>query len=119
MASSLGAFQFDNLVHGRIPFLFINLGVDVGTAYPHVFKMHLERTLLTLAEKDVTIASNEEIVAGIHAMKYPINMAIVVVDQNATKAEVVAEYLENAGFTNAFFLRGGWEQLLVEKANGF
>lgn len=119
MASSLGAFQFDNLVQGRVPFLFINLGVEIAPLYAHMYKMHLERCQLTLAEKSMADASTEEISAGIHAMKFPLVGAIVVADPDGSKAEAVAQFLEEAGFTNAFFLRGGWQQLTREKAEGF
>ncbi len=119
MATALGAFQFDNLVQARIPFLLVNLGVNTSVTYQHVFKMHLDRTLLQLENKDVAMASTEEIIAGIQSMKYPNISAIVVIDQDETKSIAVAESLENAGYTNSFYLRGGWNQLVREKAEGF
>lgn len=119
MASSLGAFQFDNLVQSRIPFLFINLGVDTTATYAHIHKMHLERTLLPMDDTDMATASADDIVAAIKAFKYPNISAIVVVDQDASKSAPIAEKIEQAGFTNCFFLKGGWEQLVKEKSEGF
>jgi hypothetical protein len=117
--ASLGGFQFDNLVQGRIPFLFINLGVDTSKVYPHVFKMHLDRTLLHLQDQEIARASNAEILAGLQKMNYPHEMAIVVMGYDDLRAQEITDFLERENYKNVFFVRGGWNQLIAEKEAGF
>ncbi|RYZ75967.1 MAG: hypothetical protein EOP06_31765, partial [Proteobacteria bacterium] len=68
MAQTIGYFQFDNLVKGRVPFLFINLDVDTTKVYPHVYKMHLERMQLEAEPGELATADPKTIVEKILAM---------------------------------------------------
>lgn len=114
MAQSIGFFQFDNLVRGRVGFVFVNLGIDTNAVYPHVFKMHLEQKLLQLPEGDLSTASDEQILSAIK--EQPKESAVIVLDQTGTRAESLASALEAAGFINAFYVKGGWEQFLKDRA---
>lgn len=113
MAQSIGYFQFDNLVRGRVGFVFINLGVDTSAIYPHVFKMHLESRVLQLPTGSLETASNEQILEAMKAQ--PKESAVIVLDQNGTRAETIANALEADGYVNVFFLKGGWDQFLKDR----
>jgi hypothetical protein len=117
--ASFGGFQFDNLVQARIPFLFLNLGIDTSKVYPHVHKMHLDRTLFMMDGVDLESASTSEIVQALQDSKTPLSTAIVVLDRDGSKAAPIATALEQVGFTNAFYVAGGWDQLVVDKEQGF
>jgi rhodanese-related sulfurtransferase len=114
MAQSIGSFQFDNLVRGRVGFVFINFGIDTTAVYQHVFKMHLEQRLLQLPEGDLTGASDEQILSAMN--QHAKETAIIVLDQSGVRSETLAHALEAAGFINVFYLKGGWDQFLKDRA---
>lgn len=114
MAQSIGFFQFDNLVRGRVGFVFINLGVDTSAVYPHIFKMHLEQRLLQLPESDIASASDEQILAAMTS--HPKESAVIILDPRGERAKSLAQSLEAAGFINTYFVNGGWEQFLKDRA---
>jgi rhodanese-related sulfurtransferase len=108
MAQSIGYFQFDNLVKGRVPFLFVNLGVDTSALYPHVYKMHLERMQMPITEGDVFTQILERNPAK--------SDAIIVLCEDGQKSAPIAEALEKAEFVNVFLVEGGWKKLLADRA---
>lgn len=114
MAQSIGFFQFDNLVRGRVGFVFINLGIDTNAVYPHVFKMHLEQKLLQLPEGDLATASDEQILAAM--VEQPKESAVILLDQQGARSEKIANALEATGFINVFYVKGGWDQFLKDRA---
>lgn len=113
MAQSIGFFQFDNLVRGRVGFVFINFGVDTHAVYPHIFKMHLENRLLQLPEGNLASATQEQVEAAL--ANHPKESAVVILDQTGERAEALAKALEAAGYMNAFYVKGGWDQLMKER----
>jgi rhodanese-related sulfurtransferase len=114
MAQSIGFFQFDNLVRGRVGFVFINLGVDTNPVYPHIFKMHLEQKLLQLPQGELATAGDEQILSAMS--EQPKESAVIVLDQTGARSEKLASALESAGFINVFYVKGGWEQFLKDRA---
>ncbi|MBS1969900.1 MAG: rhodanese-like domain-containing protein [Bdellovibrionales bacterium] len=113
MAQSIGFFQFDNLVRGRVGFIFVNLGIDTNAVYPHVFKMHLEQKLLQLPEGDLSTATDEQILSVMS--QQPKESAVIVLDQQGVRSEKLANALEAAGFINTFYVKGGWDQFLKDR----
>lgn len=114
MAQSIGYFQFDNLVKGRVGFVFLNFGVETHTVYPHIFKMHLESRKLELPQGDLKTATMEDILLAMS--HYPKDTAVIVLCQDGKKSAEVAEVLEKAGYHNTYFIKGGWDQILMERA---
>ncbi|WP_413289927.1 rhodanese-like domain-containing protein [Bdellovibrio sp. HCB337] len=114
MAQSIGYFQFDNLVKGRVGFVFLNFGVETHSVYPHIFKMHLESRQLQLPEGDLKTASMQDILLAMS--HHPKETAVIVLCQNGAKSAEVAQALEEAGFINTYFIKGGWDQVLEERA---
>lgn len=114
MAQSIGYFQFDNLVQGRVGFVFLNFGVNTHDVYPHIFKMHLENRLLQLPDTDLKSASTEQILLAL--AHHPKETAIIVLCQDGQRSSEVATALENAGYINTFFIKGGWNQAMIERA---
>jgi len=114
MAQSIGYFQFDNLVKGRVGFVFLNFGVETHDVYPHIFKMHLESRALQLPLGDIKTASIEDILLAM--AHYPKETAVIVLCQDGKKSAEIATALEEAGFMNTFFIKGGWDQVMIERA---
>lgn len=113
MAQSIGFFQFNNLIHARIGFVFINLGVDTSSIFTHMAKSHLENTLLQLPEGELATATTATILAALkdHAK----DSAIIVLSPDGIKSLQVATVLEEQGFFNVFDVKGGWKQALLER----
>lgn len=105
--TEIGYFQFNNLVRGRIPFILVNLGVDLSTWYKSVEAMHLANVSISADESNVVELVKEK--------KLPPHFAIVVIDQDGSRAKKIATLLEDAGFMNAHHVRGGMIGLEKEK----
>jgi len=117
MAQTIGFFQFDNLVKGRVPFLFVNLNVDTSALYPHIYKMHLERMLLSIPDQSIGTMEPAEIVSFIQDQKILAHQAIVLLCEDGKRSEQVACALETANYANVFVIAGGWQKLLEERQN--
>ena len=111
MAQSIGHFQFDNLVKGRVPFLFVNLGIDTSELYPHVYKMHLERSLFQVAEGNVATMAPPDIIKNIQAQNRATSEAIVILCEDGDKSCRLGEALESAGYINVVVVEGGWKAM--------
>src|ERR1700751_1780023 len=113
MENHIGFFQFDNLIRGRVPFILVNLGVDLTSWYKSVEGMHLTNVTLAAAPN----ASGDEIIAQIKGKNLPIHFPVVVIDQNGTQAKELVLKMEAAGFTNAYLVEGGFEGIAKERAH--
>ncbi len=111
---TIGFFQFDNLIKGRVGFVFINLGVDTSPIYSHLYKMHLDANLLQLPEGDLATASTATLLMALnnHSKDSPI---VVLSPDGARSLELVLA-LQSNGFLNVFDIKGGWNQILAEHA---
>lgn len=105
--AQIGFFQFDNLVRGRIPFLLVNFGVDLSVWYKSVEAMHLANVMIQ--------ATEDNYLEQVKAKNLPPHFAIVVLDQDGSKAKRIADALEAAGFMNAHYVRGGFNGIEKEK----
>jgi rhodanese-related sulfurtransferase len=117
MTQEIGFFQFDNLVKGRIPFRFVNLGIDTDAVYPHIYKSHLERLQLQVPEGRLQDMPPHDVVAQLQSQGVAAGDAIILLCEDGEKSEAIAEALDRAGFLNVFLVRGGWEKLLEERAS--
>ena len=106
--NSLGYFQFDNLVRGRIPFLLLNLGVDLSAWYNSVEAMHLNNYNVPVTPSNY--------IEQVKAKNLPPHFAIVVIDEDGTTAKEIAAALEASGFLNSYYVRGGIKGLAQERA---
>lgn len=106
--NSIGFFQFDNLIQTRTPFLLVILdGIDLSGWYKSVTKMHLD---------NISLASTPEgALEDVKGKNLPPHFAVVVLDNNEKSAPQVVASLENAGFINSFYVKGGLEGLLKER----
>jgi rhodanese-related sulfurtransferase len=105
---ALGYFQFNNLVENRVPFLLVNLGVDLTGLFNSVSMMSLENnTLNTTLEK----ASAE-----IAAKKLPPHFAIVSICRDGKESCQLAKMLEDQGVVNSYYVEGGCEEFAKQKA---
>jgi rhodanese-related sulfurtransferase len=105
--NEIGAFQFDNLVNNRIPFLLVNLGADLTGLYMSHLQAHLERQAFT------TTPSN--VLTDLAAKKIPKEFAIIVLCQDGDTSAKTVDALESAGYTNVFFLKNGFKNFLADR----
>ncbi len=105
----IGFYQFDNLVQGRIPFLFINMGEDISNWYDSVYRTHLKnyQILTTLDQAENLIEERQA----------PKDFPIVVLCQNGKQSENFAGYLIKNGYTNVYQVDGGIQQMMTDKAS--
>jgi rhodanese-related sulfurtransferase len=108
--NSIAFFQFDNLLRNRVPILLLLLedGLELHTWYDSLVRLHLEAISHRI--------DNSDALALVREKKLPVQFGILVLDRNGQKSPGVVQELEQAGYMNAFFVPGGYEQLLTEKA---
>lgn len=107
--NKIGYFQLDNILQARIPCMLIAYdNIELGLWYNSIIKLHLEAiTTHLLPEQDI------------HHLKLdglPDSQSIVVIDKDGTKAQHLVSQLEEKGFTNVFYVTGGFEQLSKERS---
>jgi rhodanese-related sulfurtransferase len=101
-------------VKGRVPFLFVNIGVNTDSVYPHIYRMHLDRMSLRLPQGELRDMAAVDIVANIQAQGVSHEAAVVVLCEDGVKSLQVAEALEKASYINVFYVKEGWKQLLTD-----
>lgn len=106
--NSIGYFQFNNLMQSRVPLILIQLEpVDLKPWYNSLINMHLENiTIQCLPEEALEV---------IQAKGLPNHYAIVVLDLNGEKSPSVATMIEQAGFTNSYYVKGGFLGISQER----
>ncbi len=107
--NQLGYFQFDNLIQNRVPFILLNLGVNLDHLYSGFWAMHLQNVN--------TPCTPAEAVAKVQEKKVPNHYAIVIIDNDGTQAKKLVPTLEKAGFTNTYYVKDGLQGLDKEKKN--
>ncbi|HWU42906.1 MAG TPA: MFS transporter, partial [Bdellovibrio sp.] len=105
--AQIGFFQFDNLVRGRVPFLLLNLGVDLRSWYKSVEALHLNNYTIN--------CTKENYLEKVKEKNLPAHFAIVVIDEDGIEAKKIATDLESKGHLNAHYIRGGLKGLVKEK----
>lgn len=96
----IGMFQFENLVRNQIPFTLVNVNdCDLKSLFPVYLSAPLERRQLkTTVERAVSDVKEN----------VPIkDQAIVVLCEDGSKSGRIVDELENAGFRNVFYVKGG------------
>ena len=106
----IGGFQFENLIRNRIPFLLFNLGADTKGLFPSYHQSHLERQTIQ--------GAGTEAVLKIREIAAPAEQAIVLLSQDGHDCELVATQLEEAGYTNVYWVKGGMNSLRQEITGG-
>ncbi len=106
--NSIGYFQFNNLLQSRIPLVLVFLdSVDLKPWYNSLVHMHLENISVTCAP--------EHTLEIIQSKNLPSHFAVVILDMDGTKSPSVALTLEQAGYTNSYYVRGGFIGISEER----
>lgn len=106
--NSIGYFQFNNLLQSRIPLVLVLLEpVDLKPWYNSMVQMHLDNISV--------ICEPEQTLEVIQAKNLPNHFAVVVLDMSGTKSPAVAVALEQAGFTNSYYVQGGFLGISEER----
>ena len=107
MLNKISFFQFDNLICNRIPFLLVNLGVDLSNLYSSIQKTHLETyQLITEANKALDDLQQKQISK---------DFAIVLICLDGQKSDELSIKLEKNGYTNVYVVNGGYQQMMTER----
>lgn len=107
--NKIGFYQFDNLVQGRIPFMFLNLSKDVSSWYNSIQKIHVETYQVCLKEADI----EQELASR----QIPLDFAILVLCDDGQKSEKIAQNLHKKGYTNVYMIDGGYQQMMTDRKN--
>ena len=102
--SYIGSFQLDNLVHNRVPFLFLNLGVDITQKYSGEHLRHISAYNVQ--------ANLENALQEVLQKNLPTNYAIIVACEDGKLSEQVAYELEKNNFINTFVIKNGFRSVL-------
>jgi MFS family permease len=104
----LGYFQFNNLIETRVPFMLVNLdSSDVRSWYKSVQAMHIDNCMVN--------CSATEVVAEVKKKNPPTHFAIVILDSEGKQSPALVRELEKDGFTNVFYVFGGFKNLAAER----
>lgn len=105
--NEIGFFQFDNLIRNRIPFVLVNLGVDLQGFY----KMPLYQNHLN----GITVKATATEVSGILKNRnHPTHEAILVIAPENAQAIQLVDQLEGEGYANVFYVKDGVEGLKTD-----
>ncbi|MBX2988481.1 MAG: rhodanese-like domain-containing protein [Bdellovibrionaceae bacterium] len=102
----IGFFQFENLVRNRVSFLLLNLGADTKGLFQGFYQNHLEAQ--TLASTPATA------VQDVRARGVPADQAILILCDSGRESGALVDALENAGYTNVYYVSGGVSALRAE-----
>ncbi|MCE3010964.1 MAG: hypothetical protein LW875_10165 [Proteobacteria bacterium] len=112
MSLPISLFQFENLVQNRVPFLFINLSVDLASLVGPIEREHLERYRYPKAE-----ITAEGIMIYLSENKFPSHHAVLVLCDDGKASKTLSEQLTEQGLMNCFYILDGYRGLLLEKSS--
>ena len=101
--NAIGAFQFENLIRNRIPFVLLNLGADLDGLFPPFHQSHLER--------QTQKTSSSEALMTLRQSALPAEQAVLLICPTGSECPLVAARLEEAGYSNVYWIQGGIEAL--------
>lgn len=107
LLNEVGFFQFDNLIRNRIPFVLLNLGVDLQGLYKiPLYQNHLNAiTVTTTAQEAFPILKNRN---------HPPHEAIVVIANENSQSQSLVDALEAQGYSNVFYVKDGVQALKAD-----
>lgn len=126
----IGYFQFENLIHNRVPFRLIGLDIDMN--FTHSFnpmhKLHLKNCLVSVASHEKL---NQSWIKGLLSKFNLIQIytdeilknnfskhdGLILICKNGEHSKKVQKKLEELGFLNVYFYKDGLEKLLQEVQN--
>lgn len=102
--NEIGFFQFDNLIRNRIPFVLLNLGVDLKGIYDMpLYQNHLESLSI--------LVTAESAPQALESRQHPQHEAIVIICPSGQQSENLIDQLEALGYLNVFYVKGGRQSL--------
>ncbi len=105
--NSIGYFQLDNLIRGRIPMLFLNFGVDLKPWYGPLEKIHLGTWAIA--------STRENYYEHLQERQAPTDFGIIVLCPDGELSKIIAEELIQKGHTNTYWVDGGFAELERQK----
>ena len=100
-------FQFDNLIRNRIPFVILNLGVNLQSFYSSpLYQGHLESISIN-STKDSALAE----LLKKNLQKHD---AILILCADGNMSSQLVDSLETQGYSNVFFAKNGYDSLRAD-----
>lgn len=100
-------FQFDNLIQNRIPFVILNLGVDMKNFYSSsLYQGHLESITLN--------TTPDQAVAQLQNRKVQNHDAILILCSDGKQSAKLVDELEAQGYSNVFYAKNGYDKLKAD-----
>lgn len=116
--SGIDYFQVDNLIRGRVFFHIVNLGVNFDELYP-ISKFPMERIHLRNRELALGSAlSPQAVVQELLSRGLQKEEPVVVFCTDGHASGQAALALEQAGFKNVYYAKGGMSQLVLDSQFG-
>lgn len=105
--NKIGYYQLNNLIENRVPFLFFNLGPDVGPWYKSMQKLHVEAWQVMLDENQIQ--------HELDSRKIPKDFAVLLLCPDGKQSVRIAQDLEKKGYTNVYLIDGGYQQMVTDR----
>jgi len=97
--SSIGFFQFDNLIRNRVPFCLLNFSDSQTSLYTSIYKLHLENW-----ESLVNLENYQQVLAE---KNLPKDFAIVTLCLDGSLSAQARDVLLSLGYGNVYWCEGG------------
>jgi hypothetical protein len=107
---SIGFFQFDNLLKTRVPFLIVNLGVDLSAVFRGTDWDHIQIYQLNVVRQIEIKALESEFAAK----KIPTHYPIVFVCDDGIVSKDLSERMDERGWLNCFYVYQGIRGLVSD-----
>ncbi|MES3036965.1 MAG: rhodanese-like domain-containing protein [Bdellovibrionota bacterium] len=104
----IGFFQFENLIKNRIPFILFAIDFEMPVIFTNFHEQHLINNRVSL--------KSAALVDYIKEKNLPKDQAMVLICESGKVSPDLVDKVEAMGFHNVYYIDGGLENLLKEKA---
>lgn len=104
----IGFFQFDNLVRNRVPFYFVSTEISFEEVYSGPELAHMKRYLAETPFEPSAILKDLEL------KNFPKHHAVLVLCENGSESQKMADQLGEAGYSNCYYVLDGWSGIKAE-----
>ncbi|MFZ4402931.1 MAG: hypothetical protein ACOYOK_02410 [Pseudobdellovibrionaceae bacterium] len=108
-------FQLNNLIQNRIPFCFVQMGVQINGWYSGVQLLHIQNYSLQLPQDTNAAECLSATQNFLQERQWTLHGAIVTLCHNEKISAQLAQDLEKSGYTNVYCIQNGLDGLVQEK----
>jgi rhodanese-related sulfurtransferase len=113
---SIGFFQLDNLIRGRVPFFIFSIGVDLTQIFNGPMeKIHLRQFGFNFNEETTNpLELSDLIFSKISENQIAKDAPLLFVCSRGDKSRKLRDQAIIKGFKNGFYIQGGFDQLMID-----